>query len=156
MLQRCKLGLQQWNYLHWILFFFYMQKFLQNDFFNMIEWAALVNKSLWLSGVSMKNHFKMGNVFLLAANLITDWDLRLAWVRKSITVNTMSAFIVVKVTVLFAVISAGWFEKSALYYHKGNSWHKLNQTCCSLWWITGKFQVSASRFSYCGGKKNGN
>lgn len=81
-------------------FFLNAKMFSGNDFFKMIEWVALVNKSLWLavlSGFQWKTILKWW-MSLLAANLITDWDLRVAWVRKSITVNTMSAFIVVKVT----------------------------------------------------------
>lgn len=55
-----------------------------------------------------KNHFKMANVSLRAANLITD-ERRESCVSREInhSKNTTSAFIVVKVTDLFAVKSAG-------------------------------------------------
>lgn len=64
----------------------------------MLKCCREMISSKWLSGLllsispcgwqcSVKKHFQTVNVSLLAANLITDWDLRVAWVGESITVK---------------------------------------------------------------------
>lgn len=151
MLPRCKSSFQQWNYVCRIFFFFVNAKmFLETDFIKMIEWVALVNKSLsgwWCSQVFIEIILKWWMSFsylgsycfpfisLLYENLIT--DLKPAWVKKSINMNTKSAFVVVK----------DWFEKSELYHHTTVTyiWQTFNRTCCSLWWITYLRQVSSQQ-----------